>query len=490
MFEIRVDEDGVPVTKTGMRGRFFVQEEAIVEAVSQITAATAAVLEQIAVVDAEASWDAESKSTAHWLSWRCGFDLATARTWVSVARRLKDLPGIRAAFQKAELSFPQVAALVKVATPETEKALIEIARAATGAQLSAVVKAYGRVLAKVAAETAEEAYGRRQVSINHYEDDGLWRFSATLPPEEGALLKAALQAVASELTSAAREGARSPDDYPGLAHLTQASWADALMAIAESALAAGIASRSAPERTQVVVHVSAETLTSDEAGQHCEIDDGPDLAPESARRLACDATLVALVESAEGQPLSVGRRTRKISPALRKALAARDNGCRFPGCAQRRFVEAHHIEHWARGGETSLSNLVTLCWWHHHHLHEGGYTIQAGAEGTFTFFRPDGEEVPSPGLPGDFALRERHYGVVEAAEALCRYNGGALRYADVMPALFDKDRRIMDADWVNHRPRRSEARAKDEEPEGPEEPEEILTPGELSAMINRLAKPP
>jgi hypothetical protein len=95
----------------------------------------------------------------------------------------------------------------------------------------------------------------------------------------------------------------------------------------------------------------------------------------------------------DGVPLKLGRKTRVLSPALRRALTARDRGCRFPGCASRRFVDAHHIEHWANGGATDLDNLVQLCGHHHRLLHEGRYGITRHAGGRLTFTRRDGRRI-------------------------------------------------------------------------------------------------
>ena len=93
-----------------------------------------------------------------------------------------------------------------------------------------------------------------------------------------------------------------------------------------------------------------------------------------------------------GHPLDVGRKTRSIPPAIRRALQARDGGCRFPGCSNRCFVDGHHIRHWAAGGETSLANLVLVCRRHHRAVHEGGYTAEAPADphDPVRFHRPDG----------------------------------------------------------------------------------------------------
>jgi Domain of unknown function (DUF222)/HNH endonuclease len=122
-----------------------------------------------------------------------------------------------------------------------------------------------------------------------------------------------------------------------------------------------------------------------------ELVDGAVIDAHAARRLACDAAIVPLVERA-GRPVSVGRKTRAIPPALRRALESRDRGCRFPGCSNRRTVDAHHIEHWANGGPTSLDNLVQLCRHHHRLLHEGGYTVTKTGSG-FVFCRPDGRPI-------------------------------------------------------------------------------------------------
>jgi hypothetical protein len=102
--------------------------------------------------------------------------------------------------------------------------------------------------------------------------------------------------------------------------------------------------------------------------------------------------------------LRIGRKTRRISPAQRRALRIRDGGCRFPGCARRRHLQAHHVRHWLHGGRTDLDNLVLLCRTHHMLLHEAGFAVEAGADARtpWTFRRPDGRIVPAapPLAPG------------------------------------------------------------------------------------------
>ena len=201
--------------------------------------------------------------------------------------------------------------------------------------------------------------------------------------------------------------------------------ADGLQALAESFLSRQSDDvGGAADHRQVVVHIDERLLARHERACHdddmppvgrCELEDGHTLAIETARRLSCDCSLVGIVENDAGEPLNVGRRTRAISPALQRALKSRDGGCRFPGCDRSRFTEGHHIEHWARGGETKLSNLITLCWFHHRLVHEGGFGLRATDDGVFVFTRPNGSRVDENG-----ALKVRFRGSAETALELDR----------------------------------------------------------------------
>jgi len=134
------------------------------------------------------------------------------------------------------------------------------------------------------------------------------------------------------------------------------------------------------------------------------LEDGADVSAEASRRLACDCARVEMTHDGTGRILDVGRRTRTISPALRRALVFRDRGCRFPGCGIKR-CDGHHVEHWADGGETSLGNVLSLCHRHHRAVHEEGFTVELLPSGEARFCRPDGREVvavpPVPGLTAD-----------------------------------------------------------------------------------------
>ena len=127
---------------------------------------------------------------------------------------------------------------------------------------------------------------------------------------------------------------------------------------------------------------------------------GLHMGREAARRVACDAGVVLLLHDTGGEVLDVGRRTRTIPSALRRALLRRDRGqCRFPGC-ESRHCDAHHVVHWADGGDTRLTNLVSLCRFHHRTVHEEGFrVVPAEVEGQFRFLRPDGEPLPAEPPP-------------------------------------------------------------------------------------------
>ena len=126
---------------------------------------------------------------------------------------------------------------------------------------------------------------------------------------------------------------------------------------------------------------------------------GP-VSGRAAQMLACDATLTSMILNGERVPLDVGREHRTVTPAIRKALLARDCGCAFPGCGRPAgWTDAHHIEHWSAGGSTSLSNTVLLCRHHHRMIHHHGWSVAIGDDGHPWFTPPksvDREQNPIP----------------------------------------------------------------------------------------------
>ncbi len=254
---------------------------------------------------------------------------------------------------------------------------------------------------------------------------------AWLAPEVGAVVRQALEAAADRLRAEV-----SPDEAAETSAAQRR--ADALGLVAESALAGGLDRGTAGDRYRVVLHVEADALraaapasdAASDAGRPADVGhergasdpaaqadgqrapappagqaaledaDGLRVSAETSRRLACDAAVVVMRHGAGGEVLDVGRRTRTVPPALRRALEARDRHCRFPGCQARR-CDSHHVEHWADGGATKLSNLVRLCRRHHRAVHEEGFTVRLDAGGAAEFRWPDGRPLPAaPAVPG------------------------------------------------------------------------------------------
>jgi len=389
-------------------------EHEITQLASDIHAATCRWLRLVAEFDRREGWAQWGcRSCAHWVSWRCGVAPVSAREHVRVAHRLEELPLIEQSFASGQLSYSKVRALTRVGEVTSEPELLELARHATAAQLERLVRAYRG--ARVVEERARGGRPERWLAWS-YDDDGSLCLQGRLPSEEGALVVAALESARERLESeetASAEAPGRPESEGASAEAPRSTIgearADALLMLAENVLAGGVGNCSGGERYQVVVHVDAATLRTAGGGANAapgrsELDDGAPLAPETAQRLACDASLVSLLE-AGGRTLDVGRKRRSVPPPLARALAARDRGCRFPGCGHRRFVDAHHLRHWADGGATSLGNLVRLCRHHHRLLHEGGYSVDGHASGALVFRRPDGRRIRTAPRPPAGRLR-------------------------------------------------------------------------------------
>ena len=200
--------------------------------------------------------------------------------------------------------------------------------------------------------------------------------------------------------------------------------AAALVHIAEHYLATrGSGSGASPLKSsdawQVFVHVNANDAHLDNRinGAHTTyMDDRRCVAPHVARQLACDASRRTVLENERGEVLNIGRRSRIVPWRIAHALRLRDGGCRFPGCNQHRWTDAHHIRHWADGGETSLENLITLCRYHHRALHRDEFRIERDAGGEPVFVDAGHRPIP-PAIHPQFADERAPAGAAGAAAA-------------------------------------------------------------------------
>ena len=397
-------------------------EDQITTLAGQINAANYRFLKLIAEFDRRQAWAGYGlRSCAHWLNWKCGISMNPAREKVRTARALEGLSGINEAFQKGELSFSKVRAMTRIATEENEDYLLNIAEYGTAQHVEILVKAYRMVsritdtpedfnaveaneckqsvLGETQHELRQQQHQQEDRSVSYYQDDdGMWIIKAKLPPEEGALVAKALQALGDSIADAKKspdtEGANNnekdvsaeTETFPLGKQEEPLTFpqrrADALVAFAEHYLASDsseLLSLKGAERCQLIMHIRANTHT----GSSNDVSlDGRWLLPNAARRLACDASLLVVQEDEVGNVLDIGRKTRIIPPAMTRALMIRDGGCQFPGCCETRYTEGHHIKHWADGGETKLDNLVTLCRYHHRELHKGSFFLSLKPEST------------------------------------------------------------------------------------------------------------
>ncbi|MGD9265402.1 MAG: DUF222 domain-containing protein [Lysobacterales bacterium] len=441
----------------------------ITELAAHLDAGAFRLLELICEFDKIEGWAGPGlKSCAHWLNWKCGMSLGSARERVRVARALPALPLISASFRKGEVSYSKVRAMTRVATPENEQALLQVALHGTASHVENQVRHYRRVKRIEALEKENLRHGHRELSW-HVDDDGYWVFKGRFTAEQGAMLQKALEAAGEQLfeeqrqvpTDVSAEIDRSTPLDATTPEPVARQRADALARVVEGFLAGVGSDRpvndlSGGDRYMVNIHTDIETLREDGDGAEAEIEDHGHAAQaglssgsrshllpaETSRRMACDCSVVHWHEDKQGEPLNIGRKARSIPPAIRRALKRRDRGCRFPGCTCSRFVDAHHIIHWADGGETSMDNLVLLCRTHHRLVHEAGFGVQNVDDQGVVFTMPDGRvipEVPEKRSRGNvFAVmsgNQKNGLEITPETAIPRWHGEQIDYETAMEML-------------------------------------------------------
>jgi hypothetical protein len=372
-----------------------VSQEALEDEIATLSATLAAATHRLILLIGELDRRGvpdDCRSSAHWLSWRVGLSLGVARQYVRVAKALPELPKISEAFGRGELSFSKVRAITRVATPALEDDLLTWARAGTAAHVETLVRRFRKANREEENDQALTQRDRRGLRT-YWSDDGTLVIEARLTPEQGGVFLKALDRARDTLRETER-GSAEPSADSG-----DQVMADALTLVADQSLAHGSAESSGADRFQVVVHVDQEVLANPDADGRCEVEDGPAVSAETARRLACDGAICEMTHGPDGS-VSPGRKTRVISAPLRRALQARSGTrCGYPGCGAT-GRHGHHVRHWANGGQTVAPNICLLCHRHHVDVHEGGVTMEALPEGGFRFVRPDGTVVvAAPPLP-------------------------------------------------------------------------------------------
>lgn len=430
-----------------------------------------------ALIEREAWADGGAiKSPAHWLNYYCGIDLGAAREKVRVAKCLADLPQIDQAFASGAISYSKVRAMTRSATPQNEAQLLNIARHGTAQHMENLVRKYQRAERLVQGQAggsrddaAAAQFAGRELRW-YYDEDGMLVIRGRLTPEDGAVFIKAIDGAFAQLQQPDEKASLHTgsdtdiDQHVDDKHVSAETFsdsqqadsfrqkrADALMLLAEQSAVQseqGLSPLTPPQHHQLVIHIEKDTLTQS-AAHHCSIEHGPFLSPAAARRLACDTALTTVLEDSDGNVLNVGRKTRSISPAMRRALTRRDGGCRFPGCTESRFVDAHHIQHWCDGGETRLDNLVLLCRRHHRLVHEQNFQLSNHGAGNVEFRRPDQNVLPRALFPQfseqqaeieGLAIEKQHQRmgmVINERTAVTRWMGEPMDYSLAVAGLQD-----------------------------------------------------
>jgi hypothetical protein len=363
----------------------------IVTWAGRIAAGEAELLILVGEFDAREAWGGIGLlSCAHWLSWRTSLSPSASREKVRVARALRELPRVQEAFGAGRLSYSQVRAITRVATPQEQERWVEAARCATGGQLEKLVRGVRRAR-KVDEDAADpELAAWRTRCTKSYDADGNAVYRLVVPAQESAVVEAALEEMRTRLDRRAADAsaeARSPQaEAPAAlepvlgasAEATSpqgATMAEAFVELARTALETRDAGSVRRARSALVAQIDPLTGWG-------RLRDGELLPPTSL--VAALKTLPGRGGAVRLTPLTrhdlrvhdQGRDQRQPSLALRELIGTLDGErCRFPGCTRHRKLHAHHLVYWSAGGSTDLDNLVLLCGRHHTLVHQLGFTL-------------------------------------------------------------------------------------------------------------------
>ena len=325
-------------------------------------------------------------STACWLRDRLGVSDRDARQAVGLARGLDRLPLTAAALAAGEVTVAHARTLAAQTRPldaatvtAGEAFLLGWATRLDPGRFATVVRRWVATVAPADFDRdTARCYDSRRLTVAET-FAGMYHLSGLLDPEGGAIVTAALDALAAAHPPA---DGRSRDQRR----------ADALVDLAELARAHDALPVSGGHRPELLVPVPAEALTgaADGSAPPATLANGTPLTPAALDRLACDARFRRLVVDPLAVPVELGRATRLVPPALRKYVALRDGGCRYPGCPHgAACCEAHHVTFRRHGGPTSAGNLVLLCRYHHL-IHDRAHALKLLPDGTVEATAPDG----------------------------------------------------------------------------------------------------
>jgi hypothetical protein len=334
---------------------------------------------------ARRAWEADlATSATAWLVERTRTTRPAAARLCRTARLVDEHELTAAALEAGHVSVAHVEVLAAAVQrrealyPEYEETLLNAASGLIPDDLVTVAKRW-RALADDELATIDAATVHEQRFLHVSRTIGGMRIDGFLDPVSGATVVNALEHLSPP------DPAGAPDARP-----LSVRYADAFVTMAEHVL--DDPERGGAAQPNVDLVLDARTLldrTGLDAGEgRCDLDGYGPVARVVAERLLCDAKVARIVMGGESRVLDLGRSTRVVSPALRKAITRRDGHCRFRGCrVPAKWCDVHHVQHWLDGGATDLDNLVLLCRRHHAAHHEGGWGFVRG---------PDGSLAPDP----------------------------------------------------------------------------------------------
>ncbi|HYM51755.1 MAG TPA: DUF222 domain-containing protein [Candidatus Limnocylindrales bacterium] len=321
-------------------------------------------------------------SAVSWLKTNCRLSGGAAAERLGIARQLNELPAASDAFARGDLGYQHMALIARTATQvgaaairDAQPMLLESAASLDPTRFSLVTRHLRNAIDPDGTlADANRAYDQRYVHLSQ-SLDGIFFLDGRLDPVNGATLQTALNALSKPIAGDTRSAEQRR--------------ADALCELSRRQLNGGTLPLVGGQRPHLMVKVSAATLAGAPGCEAGDLTWGGTIPVATVRRLACDAALTVIPLDDKGEPIDGGRVNRIVPPALRRALTARDGGCRFPGCDRPiDWTEAHHLTHWADGGETTLKNTALVCPFHHNLVHEGGWDIVRQDDGSFVAIRP------------------------------------------------------------------------------------------------------
>ena len=369
-------------------------EAAVVATMSAINAAIVSVVETISMLLVTNGWAGWGiRSPEHWVQLKANVSSYRAAGLVLIARRRGELPACWALFAQGRLTED---AMVRIARRVPTSHDDQVAALAPGLLISQLT----RVLAVLPElhDSAEPGEPERAAFFRRYtRPDGSECGEYDLPADQAAAWALALDAARD---AEFRDRNDLPPDTEVGAEVRTVSWIDAALRMASEATDAldSTLARTGHrgERHQVVLHHHVDHQGHMGPGR---LHLGGFVTEPVARYLACDATVITIAYR-NGKLLGINPAERTPNRRLRRYLEHRDGGCVHPLCTQKRWLHAHHLQHWEDGGPTEPGNLVCLCPSHHRALHHGDFTIVGNPEhGDLVFHDARGRRIepPAPG---------------------------------------------------------------------------------------------